>query len=68
MKEEKKTIVQRIRNEESKYAHYRRQITVASAMGIIDFIPISLYQLGVIKSLPDFPGAVSHHREICNHL
>lgn len=58
MKGEKETVVRKIQQENSEAANCRRQIAIASAVGIIDFIPISLYQLGVIKSLPDFPGPV----------
>lgn len=35
-----------------------RNIALLSAFGLIDFIPISLYQLGVIRHLPDLKPAI----------
>lgn len=35
-----------------------RRIAVLSSVGLADFIPISLYQLGVIRHLPDPPGRI----------
>lgn len=34
----------------------RRKLAFLSALGLVDFAVISLYQLGVIRSLPDLPG------------
>jgi uncharacterized membrane protein len=34
----------------------RRRLAVLAAMGLVDFAAISLYQLGVIRHLPDPPG------------
>ncbi|GAA4401690.1 hypothetical protein GCM10023187_16100 [Nibrella viscosa] len=45
-----------VRAAHSEAADDRRQIAALSAIGLIDFSVISLYQLGVIKSLPDLPG------------
>lgn len=50
------TLVKKIQNREGNEARYRRDIGLISALGIIDFIPISLYQLGIINHLPDVPG------------
>lgn len=36
----------------------RRKIILLSAIGLIDFSVISLYQTGVIKSLPDLPFSI----------
>ena len=48
--------VQKVRKRSSPAAENRRNIGLLSAIGLIDFVPISLYQLGVIRHLPDFPG------------
>lgn len=50
------SVVQKIRKSASAKADYRRQIAALSAAGLLDFTVISLYQLGVIKKLPDLPG------------
>lgn len=34
----------------------RRRIALLSAVGLLDFVAISLYQLGIIRRLPDLPG------------
>ena len=57
MKKEK-TIIDKIRRDKTDAAEYRRQIAASSALGLIDFSLISLFQLGYIKSLPDLPGKV----------
>lgn len=57
MKQEK-SVIDKIRNNTSEAAEYRRQIAASSALGMIDFSLISLFQLGFIKSLPDLPGKV----------
>lgn len=36
----------------------KRKIALLSAIGLVDFSLISLYQLGVIRHLPDFPGKI----------
>jgi len=36
----------------------RRKVILLSALGLVDFSIISLYQTGVIKSLPDLPFEV----------
>lgn len=48
--------VQKVRKRSSSAAENRRKIGLYSAIGLLDFIPISLYQTGVIRHLPDFPG------------
>jgi uncharacterized membrane protein len=48
--------VQKIRKRSSAAAADRREIGLLSAIGMLDFVPISLYQLGVIRHLPDLPG------------
>lgn len=57
MKKEK-TVIDKIRNNTSEAAEYRRQIAALSALGLIDFSLISLFQLGFIKEMPDLPGEV----------
>lgn len=44
-----------LRNEKSEDLDRRRQVIFLSALGLVDFSIISLYQTGVIKSLPDPP-------------
>lgn len=44
-----------LRNNHSDDLDRRRKIICLSAIGIVDFSIISLYQTGVIKSLPDLP-------------
>ena len=58
MEKVKKTIVQKVQSKNDKKAKHRRDIGLLSAMGIIDFIPISLYQLGIINHMPDFSGKI----------
>lgn len=48
--------VQKVRNRSGRAAESRRTIGLLSAIGILDFVPISLYQLGVIRHLPDLPS------------
>jgi uncharacterized membrane protein len=48
--------VKTIRKRFDAAADSRRQIGLLSAIGLLDFVPISLYQLGVIRHLPDLPG------------
>ncbi|AHM62371.1 type I restriction-modification system endonuclease [Flammeovirgaceae bacterium 311] len=50
--------VQKIRKRSSSAAENRRSIGLLSAVGLLDFVPISLYQLGVIRHLPDLPGKI----------
>ncbi|RDV14984.1 hypothetical protein DXT99_11920 [Pontibacter diazotrophicus] len=57
MKKEK-TIIDKIRKDASEAAAYRRRIAALSALGLIDFSLISLFQLGFIKDMPDLPGKV----------
>jgi len=57
MKKEK-TIIDKIRGDETEAAIYRRQIAALSAAGLLDFSLISLFQLGFIKHLPDLPGEI----------
>lgn len=48
--------VEKVRKRSSSAAENRRSIGLYSAIGLLDFIPISLYQAGVIRHLPDLPG------------
>lgn len=57
MKQEK-SIIDKIRKNNSEAAEYRRQIAALSALGLVDFSLISLFQLGFIKNMPDLPGEV----------
>lgn len=50
--------VQKIRKRSDRAAGNRRDIALLSAIGLVDFVPVSLYQLGVIRHLPDLPGAL----------
>jgi uncharacterized membrane protein len=49
-------IASHLRNSVDQRSVLRRKITQLSAMGMLDFAIISLYQTGVLKRLPDFPG------------
>lgn len=57
-----KNQVEKIRNElrdaNSSSLKRRRKIGVLSAIGMVDFAVISLYQMGVIRHLPDPPSWV----------
>lgn len=44
-----------LRNETSADLERKRKIIILSALGLLDFSIISLYQTGVIKKLPDLP-------------
>ncbi|MEX0647494.1 MAG: vitamin K epoxide reductase family protein [Balneolaceae bacterium] len=48
--------VKKVRRQSGEVTENRRNIALLSALGLIDFIPISLYQLGVIRHLPDLPA------------
>lgn len=52
--------VEAIRNEllhgESPDLELRRKLIALSALGLVDFSIISLYQTGILKKLPDLPG------------
>lgn len=58
MKKAKNSPVKKIQSRNDEKALHRRNIALLSAIGIVDFIPISLYQLGVIKHLPDFSAEI----------
>lgn len=45
-----------LREEQSPSLQRRRRIALLSALGLIDFAVISLYQIGVLRHLPDLPG------------
>jgi uncharacterized membrane protein len=47
-----------LREGTSKSLSRKRKIALLSAFGLIDFSIISLYQLGVIKKLPDLPWRI----------
>ena len=47
-----------LREGDSKSLRRRRAISALSAFGAIDFALISLYQVGVIRHLPDPPGRI----------
>ena len=53
-----RSAVENVRNESDFHARQLRRIALLSTIGLADFIPISLYQLGVIRHLPDPPGKV----------
>jgi uncharacterized membrane protein len=56
MNQQKLSPVQKVRKRSGRSAEHRRNIALLSAIGLLDFIPISLYQLGLIRHLPDLPG------------
>ena len=47
-----------LRNNSTESLARRRKMGLLSAIGLIDFAVISLYQMGVIRHLPDFPAKV----------
>ncbi|HEX6982456.1 MAG TPA: vitamin K epoxide reductase family protein [Balneolaceae bacterium] len=56
MSEQTLSPVKKIRKESNGVTESRRSIALLSAAGLIDFVPISLYQLGIIRHLPDIPA------------
>lgn len=50
--------VQLLRKQSGKAVSNRKNIAWLSVLGLLDFIPISLYQLGMIRHLPEIPGKV----------
>ena len=58
MKKQKLSPVRKIRKRFGRTTENRRNIALLSAIGLLDFVPISLYQLGVIRHLPDLPGSI----------
>ncbi len=50
--------VKSVRGRSSSRDKMLRQIVAISAAGILDFIPITLFQLGIIRHLPDPPGKI----------
>lgn len=47
-----------LRNNDSDVMDKRRTIILLSALGLVDFSVISLYQTGIIEKLPDLPFAI----------
>lgn len=47
-----------LRHGQSPSLNRRRKIGLLSAIGLIDFAIISLYQIGVIRHLPDLPARI----------
>ena len=58
MKKAENTPVKKIHSKNDSKAQHRRDIALLSAFGIVDFIPISLYQLGIIRHMPDFSAKI----------
>lgn len=56
MSKKAKSPVQKIRRRSGHATENKRNIALLSAAGLLTFVPISLYQLGVIRHLPDLPG------------
>lgn len=50
--------IDNIRNDSTEATRYRRQLAALSALGLVDFSLISLFQLGYIRHMPDLPGEV----------
>lgn len=55
MSQQELSPVKKIKKESSEPTENRRRIALLSAIGLLDFVPISLYQLGIIHHLPDPP-------------
>ena len=53
-----KKVVAQLRTGDAEELGQRRKIILLSAIGLVDFSIISLYQTGVIKKLPDLPFKV----------
>lgn len=51
-------------NHQDENLKMRRRIMALTALGIVDFTIISLYQSGVIRNLPDFPGKIFASNEV----
>jgi uncharacterized membrane protein len=51
-------IRQQLRQGQSDSLKRRRKIALLSIFGILDFLVISLYQLGIIRHMPDIPGKI----------
>jgi len=49
-------IINTLRKDKSKSLKRRRKLAILSSIGLFDFTIISLFQLGVIRHLPDVPG------------
>ncbi len=47
-----------LRNNDSEIMDKRRLLILLSALGLIDFSVISLYQTGIIQKLPDLPFSI----------
>lgn len=60
----KTAVVNQIRSAHGERVKHLRDIALLTSIGLIDFIPISLYQLGVIKHLPDPPGKIFHSDKV----
>ena len=56
--DESQSAVENVRRETDHNSRQLRRIVLYSSIGLADFIPISLYQLGVIRHLPDPPGKI----------
>lgn len=53
-----------LRKDHSEGLQRRRKIIFLSALGLIDFSAISLYQTGIIKHLPDIPSPLFDSDEV----
>ena len=51
-------IREELREGKSQSLTRRRRIALLSAVGAVNFSVLSLYQVGVIRKLPDFPGEI----------
>lgn len=56
MSQEALSPVKKIRRESNAITENRRSMALLNVAGLIDFVPISLYQLGIIRHLPDIPA------------
>ncbi len=59
-----KKIKQALRKETSSALERKRKIVLLSAIGLVDFSLISLYQTGVIRKLPDLPGKIFDSNQV----
>ncbi|WP_439883310.1 vitamin K epoxide reductase family protein [Pontibacter sp. MBLB2868] len=52
------TVIDKIRKDDTTATQMRREIAALSAVGLVDFSLISLFQMGYIKKLPDIPAKI----------
>jgi uncharacterized membrane protein len=63
-KDDPRSAVEKVRTKNEYRDRQLRRIALLSSAGLADFIPITLYQLGVIRHLPDPPGKIFNSDKI----